>query len=355
MESGVHFGHRSSRWNPKMKPFIFMKRNLVHIIDLRETIRSMVLAARYLTYITSKGGEVLFVGTKRQARSVVQNQARRSGMHFVSERWLGGSLTNFSVIRNRLKRLEYLEELENSNRIRMYSKKMQSSILRTKAKMLRNLSGIRKMARLPGVLVIIDPGREKNALREANRLGIPTIAVIDTDCNPESVDIPIPANDDAMRSIAVIMETLGDAVVQGVEKYKTHVGPLPDRAGPADGRGGRRRSGFRDRGRGGARPGTRGPGRGDKPPAGRGAATPAKPTPVAEKPAPVAEKTEPAAESPAPPAAAPPEEASPETQAEKPPEPAPPEAPAAASAEEESKPAPPAEEAGDDASKREEP
>jgi small subunit ribosomal protein S2 len=349
MESGVHFGHRSSRWNPKMKPFIFMKRNLVHIIDLRETIRSIVLAARYLNHITSKGGEVLFVGTKRQARSVVQNQARRSGMHFVSERWLGGTLTNFSVIRNRLKRLEYLEELENSNRIKMYSKKMQSSILRTKAKMLRNLSGIRKMAKLPSVLVLIDPGREKNALREANRLGIPTIAVIDTDCDPERVDIPIPANDDAMRSIAVIMEMLGDAVVQGVEKYKAHVGPLPDRGAAPESRGGRRRTGFRDRGRGGQRPGTRGPGRGDKPQAGRGTPAPARPAPAAEKPAAEADKSEEAPEKPA--APAPPET----TAAPAAPEAAPPaETPPPAPAPVEEKPAPPAKDAGGEEPKKEE-
>jgi small subunit ribosomal protein S2 len=272
-----------------MKPFIFMKRNLVHIIDLRQTIRSIVMAQRFLTHVTSKGGEVLFVGTKRQARAVVQNQARRSGMHFVSERWLGGSLTNFSVIRSRMKRLEYLEELENSNRIKMYSKKMRSSILRTKAKMLRNLSGIRKMTRIPNALVLVDPGREKNALREAVRLGIPTIAIIDTDCDPGLVDIPIPANDDAMRSIAAIMESMGDAVLKGVEKYKSHVGPIPDRSGsgPQDGRGGRRRPGPRDRGR--QRPQTKGPGRGDRSPV-------AKPAPATEKPkaspAP-AQKTEP--------------------------------------------------------------
>jgi small subunit ribosomal protein S2 len=347
MESGVHFGHRSSRWNPKMKPFIFMKRNLVHIIDLRETIRSIVLAARYLNHITAKGGEVLYVGTKRQARSVVQNQARRSGMHFVSERWLGGTLTNFSVIRNRLKRLEYLEELESSNRMRRFSKKMQSSINRTKAKMLRNLSGIRKMARLPSVLVVIDPGREKNALREASRLGIPTIAVIDTDCDPERVDIPIPANDDAMRSISIIMDALGDAAVQGVEKFKAHVGPLPDRGGPPDGRGGRRRTGARDRGRGGPRPGTRGAGRGARQPAPGAKARPAPaPGKPAEKPA---EAPEQAATPPAP------KPAEAETPVVEKPVPAPaPGAPPAPSAGEPSKPAPPAETAGDEAAKKEE-
>jgi small subunit ribosomal protein S2 len=286
MESGVHFGHRSSRWNPKMKPYIFMKRNLVHIIDLRQTLRSIIVARRFLSELTAKGGQVLFVGTKRQARNVILNQARRSNMHYVTERWLGGTLTNFSVIRNRLKRLEYLEELEKSERLKYYSKKMQSSIFRTKAKMLRNLEGIRKMTRTPDAIVIVDPSREKNALREARKLNIPSIAILDTDCDPDPVDVPIPANDDAMRSIAVLMEVLGDAVVDGVEKFKVHVGPVPERpgAGRPEARPVRRRGGGRE-GRGGARPAGRGPGRGvvrpGKPPVAKerpeaGAGAPAK-------------------------------------------------------------------------------
>ncbi|MCU0722275.1 MAG: 30S ribosomal protein S2 [Planctomycetes bacterium] len=228
MASGVHFGHRSSRWNPKMKPFIFMKRNLVHIIDLKATLRNLLVASRFLTHAASKGGEILFIGTKRQARNVTLNQARRSGMHYVTERWLGGTLTNFPVIRTRMKRLDSLEELERSGHMRLYSKKMQTTILRVKSKMLRNLEGIRKMVRLPDAIVIVDPGREKNAVAEARRLRIPVIAILDTDCDPELVDIPIPANDDAMRSIAVILEKLGDAVIEGVEYYKAHVGPLPE-------------------------------------------------------------------------------------------------------------------------------
>jgi small subunit ribosomal protein S2 len=232
MASGVHFGHRSSRWNPKMKPYLFMKRNLVHIIDLKATLRNLHIACQFLSQTTAKGGAVLFVGTKRQARTVSLNQARRSGMHYVTERWLGGTLTNFMVIRTRMKRLDTLEELEKSGRLKLYSKKMQTSIQRVKTKMLRNLEGIRKMTRLPDVLVVVDPGREKNAVSEARRLRIPIIAILDTDCDPELVDIPIPANDDAMRSISVIIEKLGDAVIEGVELHKAHVGPLPEPSAP---------------------------------------------------------------------------------------------------------------------------
>ncbi|MHC5036296.1 MAG: 30S ribosomal protein S2 [Planctomycetota bacterium] len=328
MESGVHFGHRSSRWNPKMKPFIFMKRNVVHIIDLRQTIRSIHVATTFLERVTSKGGEALFVGTKRQARNVILSQARRSNMHYVTVRWLGGTLTNFSVIRNRMKRLEYLEELEKSEKIRYFSKKIQASIHRMKLKMLRNLEGIRKMTRLPNVLIIVDPGREKNALQEARRLGIPTIAIIDTDCDPDLVDIPIPSNDDAMRSIAIIMERLGDAVLRGVEKYKAHVGPIADQAGPGprEARPVRRRPQGRDKGRGGTRFPQRGPGRG---PGGPGHAKgkteprpketpPPAPAPKAETPRAPAEGATPSP--PPPPPAAPPEEKKPESTPEKPPE-----------------------------------
>ncbi len=280
MASGVHFGHRSSRWNPKMKPYIYSKRNLVHIIDLRETVRNLFLACKYLTKVSSRGGEILFVGTKRQARSVVLQQARRTGMHYVNERWLGGTLTNFAVIRKQLKRLEELEDLETSGRIKVFSKKMQASLLRTKAKMLRNLEGIRKMKRLPNVLVIIDPGREKNARREARRLGIPTIAVVDTDCDPDDVDIPIPANDDAMRSISVLMEQIGDAVLEGVEKFKAHVGPIPERPGARsqDARPVPRRPAGRSEGGPGRRPGGKG-GPGNR----RGQARPGGPPPAQAK------------------------------------------------------------------------
>lgn len=219
LEAGVHFGHRVSRWNPKMKPFIYGKRNLIHIINLKETIRGLVRAHNFLFKLTSEGGEVLYVGTKRQAKSVVFDEAKRSGMHFVTERWLGGTLTNFTTIRERLKRLEDLQSLEETGAIEAYSKKAQSSLMREKRKIARNLSGITKMTRLPDALIIIDQRREKNALLEADKLGIPVICILDTDCDPDLVDICIPGNEDAMRSVQILLNKLTDAVVAGRQIY----------------------------------------------------------------------------------------------------------------------------------------
>ena len=215
VEAGVHFGHRASRWNPKMRPYIYGKRNLIHIIDLRETVRGILRAGKYLTRVAAQGSLVLFVGTKRQARDIVQREAERCGMPYVIERWLGGSLTNFRTIRSRLKRLEELEKLEASGEILTYSKKMISSLNRERSKIHRNLSGIREMNRLPETLVVIDPRREHNAVAEANKLGIKVVAMIDTDCDPDVVDLPIPGNDDSMRSIELVLTRLAGAVLEG--------------------------------------------------------------------------------------------------------------------------------------------
>jgi small subunit ribosomal protein S2 len=215
IEAGVHFGHRASRWNPKMRPYIYARRNLIHIIDVRETIRGLLRARKYLQRIATSGGLILFVGTKRQASDTIEQQATRSGMPFVSDRWLGGTLTNFRTIRSRLGRLEELESILQSDKISTYSKKMQSSLNREYRKMFRNLNGIRSMARLPECLVIIDPRKEKNAVKEARKLGITTVSLIDTDCNPDDVDLPIPGNDDSIRSIELIVQLLADAVLAG--------------------------------------------------------------------------------------------------------------------------------------------
>jgi small subunit ribosomal protein S2 len=215
VEAGVHFGHRASRWNPKMRPYIYGKRNLIHIIDLRETVRGILRAAKYLTRVAAQGSLVLFVGTKRQARDIVQREASRCGMPFVTERWLGGTLTNFRTIRSRLKRLEELERLEATGEIQTYSKKMIASLNRERNKISRNLSGIREMNRLPEALVVIDPRREHNAVAEANKLGIKVVAMIDTDCDPDVVDLPIPGNDDSMRSIELLLTRLASAVIEG--------------------------------------------------------------------------------------------------------------------------------------------
>jgi small subunit ribosomal protein S2 len=247
LEAGVHYGHRASRWNPKMRPYIYGKRNLIHIIDLRETVRGLLRGHRFVSQLVSRGNLVLFVGTKRQAKEIVEREAARCGMPYVSERWLGGTLTNYRTIRNRLKRLQELETMwlsagENPNRvdmqhfigsmmseagkmdfhrapetslIRTYSKKMQASLSRELLKIRRNLQGIREMNRLPDALVVVDPKREHIAVKEAQRMGVATVALIDTDSDPDTVDLPIPGNDDSIRSIEVVLGKMADAVLEG--------------------------------------------------------------------------------------------------------------------------------------------
>lgn len=247
IESGVHFGHRASRWNPKMRPFIYGKRNLIHIIDLRETVRGLLRAYRFLAKVASRGSLVLFVGTKRQAKEAIERESKRAGMPYVSERWLGGTLTNYRTIRDRLKRLQELEGLwlpagEKPERIdlqahmqamlneagkhdlskapetapiRTYSKKMVAQLTRELVKISRNLQGIREMNRLPDAMVVIDPKREDIAVKEAQRMGVTTVALIDTDSDPDVVDLPIPGNDDSIRSIEMILAKLADAVLEG--------------------------------------------------------------------------------------------------------------------------------------------
>jgi small subunit ribosomal protein S2 len=253
LDAGVHYGHRASRWNPKMRPYIYGKRNLIHIIDLRETVRGLLRGHRYISQVVGRGGLVLFVGTKRQAKEIVEREARRCNMPYVSERWLGGTLTNYRTIRNRLKRLEELEAMwlpmgENPNRvdmtqymqsmmtdsgkldihkapesaeIRTHSKKMVSSLSRELAKIRRNLQGIREMKRLPDALVVIDPKKEHIAVKEAQRMGVATVALIDTDSDPDTVDLPIPGNDDSIRSIELVLTKTADSVLEG----KAALGP----------------------------------------------------------------------------------------------------------------------------------
>lgn len=247
LDAGVHYGHRASRWNPKMLPYIYGKRNLIHIIDLRETVRGLLRSYRYLSQVVSRGQLVLFVGTKRQAKEIVEREACRCGMPYVSERWLGGTLTNFKTIRGRLNRLKELEAMwlpegdnparydmtayisgmitdagkldlaraPESATIRRNSKKMISTLNRELLKIRRNLLGIRDMTRLPDALVIVGPNREHIAIKEAKRMGVTTVALIDTDSDPDPVDLPIPGNDDSIRSIEVILAKLADAVLEG--------------------------------------------------------------------------------------------------------------------------------------------
>ncbi|MDR1959138.1 MAG: 30S ribosomal protein S2 [Planctomycetaceae bacterium] len=215
IDAGVHFGHQASHWNPKMRPYVYGRRKLIHIIDVRETVRGILRARKYLKQVAAAGGMILFVGTKRQASETIEQQSVKCGMPYVAERWLGGTLTNFRTIRSRLSRLQELEEIINGEGLSIYSKKMQASLLREHKKMFSNLNGIRTMDRFPDCMVIVDPKKEKNAVLEARKLGITTIALIDTDSNPDDVDLPIPGNDDGIRSIELIISLLADAVNEG--------------------------------------------------------------------------------------------------------------------------------------------
>jgi len=226
LESGVHFGHRASRWNPKMKPFIHGKRNTIHIIDLKETVKGLVRASHFLKEVASEGGKILFVGTKRSAREAVRAAAQRTGMPYVTERWLGGTLTNFRTIRSRLDRLKELEDLDANGTVAAMSKKLQARHLLEKSKILKNLEGIRGLDALPTCLVVVDPGNEHIAVSEANKTATPVVALLDTDCDPDLVDIAIPGNDDAMRSVTLILSRIGDAIEAGGKAWQMKAAEL---------------------------------------------------------------------------------------------------------------------------------
>jgi small subunit ribosomal protein S2 len=250
IDAGVHYGHRASRWNPKMKPYIYGKRNLIHIIDLKETVRGLLRAIKFFNRVASANGLILFVGTKRQAADTIIEHCTRAGMPYVTERWLGGTLTNFRTIRSRLERLEELEATLDGEQALSYSKKMISTLTRERTKIARNLSGVRHMTRLPEALLVVDPRREHIAVAEARKLGIKVVALLDTDCDPDMIDLPIPGNDDSMRSIELVVSRLCDAIIDGKAAAPAEA---PAAAEPAQGRGG-------DRDRGGRRPAGRGEG-----------------------------------------------------------------------------------------------
>lgn len=219
LENGVHYGHRASRWNPKMKPYIHGKRNSIHIIDLRATVRGLLRARAFLQATAAEGGRVLWVGTKRSAREAVRNIATQTSQPFVTERWLGGSLTNWQTVRSRLGRLTELEGLDEDGTVELLSKKQQSRHRIEKRKILKNLEGLRDMDDLPACLVVVDPKHEHIAVAEANKMRIPVIAILDTDCDPDSCDITIPGNDDAMRSVNALLALLGEAVAEGWKSF----------------------------------------------------------------------------------------------------------------------------------------
>ncbi len=216
LEAGVHFGHQTSRWNPKMREYIFGERNGIHIIDLQKTLKLFKEAVDFLTDLGAQGKDILFVGTKRQAQEAVEEDAKGCGMHFVTNRWLGGLLTNFETVRKSIKRYKELEALKaDGYYTRFSSKKEIAKLERERKKLEKNLRGIRNLDRLPDALFVIDSDREAIAVKEANRLGIPVIAVVDTNCDPDLVDFVIPGNDDALRSVKLFTSTIGDAVTAG--------------------------------------------------------------------------------------------------------------------------------------------
>ena len=241
IEAGIHFGQRRSNWNPKMAPYIHGVRGGIHVIDIKETVKGLLLAKKFVSRVAADGKDIVFVGTKRQARATLEEQCGEAKLPYVTERWLGGTLTNFRTIRERLKRLVELEGLVESGEIKTYSKKMESQLMREMRKIHRNLNGIRDMSKLPGALIAIDVNRETNALREARNLGIPTICLLDTDGDPDLVDIPVPGNDDSMRSIAIFVREMCNSVTDG----RKQVAPQQGESGQesdAEGSSGRRRS-----------------------------------------------------------------------------------------------------------------
>ncbi|RMG58694.1 MAG: 30S ribosomal protein S2 [Gammaproteobacteria bacterium] len=213
LEAGMHFGHQTRYWNPKMAPYIFGERNKIHIINLEKTLPLFNEAMNYLGQVAAKGGIILFVGTKRSAREVVRSEAERCGMPYVNHRWLGGMLTNFKTVRQSIQRLKDLEKMEEDGSLERLSKKEILQLRREKEKLERSLGGIKDMPRLPDVLLVIDVGHEKIAVSEANKLGIPVVAVVDTNNSPEGVDYIIPGNDDAIRSIQLVVTAAADAII----------------------------------------------------------------------------------------------------------------------------------------------
>ncbi len=220
LEGGIHFGHKASKWHPAMEKFIHGKKNKIHIINLKHTIKGIITAHHFLKSVVADGQEVLFVGTKRQAREIIRREAQRCKMPYVADRWIGGTFTNFDVIRTRVGKLVELEQLQESEEWGHYSKKMISSLTREKRKIDRNLGGIRDMKKLPGALFIVDPKEEHIAVCEARKARIPIVGLLDTDSNPADVDIPIPGNDDAIRSIDLVCKKMADAVAEGLKSLE---------------------------------------------------------------------------------------------------------------------------------------
>jgi small subunit ribosomal protein S2 len=220
LEAGVHFGHQTRRWNPKMKPYIFGARNGIYIIDLQKTVQLFKTAYNFVVNTVAEGRSILFVGTKKQAAEAIQEEANRAGMFFINSRWLGGTLTNFVTIKKSIERLKRLEQMKADGSINMYYKKEILQLENQMDKLRKNLGGIKEMDRLPGAIFVIDPRRENIATAEARRLGIPVVAVVDTNCDPDEVDYIIPGNDDAIRAIKLMASKMADACLEGRSRYE---------------------------------------------------------------------------------------------------------------------------------------
>ncbi len=220
VEAGAHFGHLTRRWNPKMKPYIFMEKNGIHIIDLKKTQTHLIESAEELSKLVAEGKKVLFVGTKKQAKNVIESEARRCGQNWVSERWLGGMLTNFTTIRKSVKRLSNIEKQESDGTFDKITKKERLFLTREKDKLKKVLEGVETMGKLPGALFVVDIKKESIAVQEAHRLNIPVFAIVDTNCDPDEVDYLIPANDDAVKTVETITNYMAEAVVEGDAKLK---------------------------------------------------------------------------------------------------------------------------------------
>jgi len=259
LEAGVHFGHQTKRWNPKMKPYIFGARNGIYIVDLQKTVRLAREAFKFVSDVCSRGGSVLFVGTKKQAQDAVIEEATRSGQFHVTNRWLGGTLTNFKTIKSGIDRLKTLEKMSTDGTFEKLPKKEVALLQNEMEKLKKNLGGIQEMSRLPGCLFVIDPKKEHIAIHEATRLGIPIVALVDTNCDPEGIDYVIPGNDDAIRSIRLFCGKIADAAIEGKARYQAHHAGEPQQAEAEDGEGDRdaasERRGRRDSRRGGMRGG----------------------------------------------------------------------------------------------------
>ncbi|HTV62015.1 MAG TPA: 30S ribosomal protein S2 [Verrucomicrobiae bacterium] len=221
LDSGVHFGHQTKRWNPKMKPFIFDARNGIHIIDLSKTLAQLEAACDFLANTVRKGGKVIFVGTKKQAQQCIKDTAKECGQFYVTERWLGGTLTNFKTIKSSIKRLKEIEKMDVDGTLAHYGKQEQAVIRREAARLQKYFDGIRSMDKLPAAMFVVDIKREHNAVAEARKLKIPIVALVDTNCDPDLVDYPMAANDDAIRSVRMIMATVGQTITQAGAEFES--------------------------------------------------------------------------------------------------------------------------------------